>query len=129
MAGLPYRTAGDRAAAEAFFDGREASKELWHDLVRHAVTWGPVDVTATKVRVCLTARTRFCYTPKAYRDGGLILRFLLPRAIVSPRLHRVDDQGRWSHRIDLHGPGAELDKELLGWLREAYEWDCKSAGA
>lgn len=124
-AGLPYRSADDRAAAEAFFEGRAASKALWHDLVREAAGWGPVEVTATKVRVCLTARTRFCYAPKAYKDGGLVLRFLLPQPLDSPRLHRVDEQGRWSHRIDLHGPGLRLDRELLGWLRAAYESDLR----
>ncbi|MEA3142847.1 MAG: hypothetical protein QOG31_171 [Thermoplasmata archaeon] len=121
MGGLPYRSEEDRAAVARFWEGREAARPLFEQVARRAQEWGPFEVVGSHSRVLLVAGTRFVWCPVAHADGRLALRFLLPRAVASPRLRTDRLGGRWSHRVALAGP-ADLDKELLGWLREAYEW-------
>lgn len=119
---VPFASPADAVATAAFFDRREEARRLWDALVAEAVAWGPVRVTATKVRVCLLARTRFLYCPVAHARGSLVVRFLLPFRIDSPRL-RVDAAGgRWSHRVTLDA----LDDEALGWFRAACEADAEA---
>lgn len=119
---VPYASAADALHAAAFFDGRDDARRLWDALVAQAQDWGPVRVTATKVRVCLLRRTRFLYCPVAHARGSIIVRFLLPHRLESPRL-RVDEAGgRWSHRVTL----SELDGEALGWFRAAFEADAEA---
>lgn len=121
----PFASPEDAAATDAFFAGRPEARAVWDALVEAAADWGPVEVTATKVRVCLKARTRFLYCPKVYADGRIIVRFLFPVRIESPR-RRTDAWGaRWSHRITL----SELDDEARVWFRSACEADRDDASA
>ena len=46
----------------------------------------------------------------------------LPRPIQIPRIKKTEDYGGggWGHRIDVR-TSAELDDQILEWLRESYE--------
>ncbi len=118
MAG-PYAAPDDATRADAFFATRRAAQGLWNALVAEAQTWGPVQVVATKSRVALLGRTRFLWCPQALVDGRIVVRFLFPHPIDSPRLRVDHAEPRTSHRVHLEA----LDDEALGWFRAAYEAD------
>ena len=92
---------------------------MWQQVVGAVMDHGPVQLVATKSRVCLLARTRFLWCPQAHKAGTIFVRFCLPYRIDSPRL-RSDNQGdRWSHRVRL----SEVDDEAMAWFRQAYDFD------
>ena len=122
MAMPPFASPSDRAAALAFFQGHDAAHRLFHAVVQEVANAGPFQLTATKSRVALTARTCFVWCHEANDNGAIWLGFLLPHQVDSPRLRSGLAGGRWSHHIKV-GSQADFDAELLGWLREAYEWD------
>jgi hypothetical protein len=117
-----FQSPADRAAALAFFAGHEAGHALFHRVLSEIAKAGPFELAATKSRVSLVARTRFLWCHEANDDGSIWLGFLLPRHVESPRLRAGPAGGRWSHHVKVSGP-VDLDAELIGWLREAYEWD------
>lgn len=117
-----FASPADRAAALAFFQGHERAHALFHALLAKAQAWGPFELTATKSRVSITPRTRAIWCHEANDDGSLWLGFLLPHRVDSPRLRSGLAGGRWSHHAKVRDEG-DLDGELLGWLREAYDFD------
>ena len=117
-----FASAADRDAALAFFRGHDAAHKLFHAVLAQAAAWGPFELTASKSRVSITPRTRAIWCHEANDDGSLWLGFLLPRKVESPRLRSGPAGGRWSHHVKVRGEG-DLDAELLGWLREAYDAD------
>ena len=56
-------------------------------------------------------------------EGSLVLSLGLPAPLPSPRaaVQTEPYPGRWTCHVVLRG-AEELDGELLGWLREAYEF-------
>ncbi len=56
-------------------------------------------------------------------EGSLVLSLSLPAPLPSPRaaVQTEPYPGRWTCHVVLRG-AEELDGELLGWLREAYEF-------
>lgn len=122
MAAFTFRSVADRTAALAFFQGHDAAHGLFHALLSKAQAWGPFELTATKSRVSITARTRVIWCHEANDDGSLWLGFLLPHRVESPRLRSGLAGGRWSHHVKVRDAG-DLDDELLGWLHEAYAFD------
>jgi hypothetical protein len=125
MAG--FATPQDRSNALAFFEGHDAAHALFHALLGKAQAWGPFQLTATKSRVSITPRTRAIWCHEANDDGSIWLGFLLPRKVESPRLRSGLAGGRWSHHVKVRD-AADLDAELLGWLREAYDADVAGTG-
>lgn len=117
-----FKSPEDRAAALAFFAGHDAAHALFHRVISEVAKAGPFELAATKSRVACVARTRFLWCHEANDDGSIWLGFLLPRRVDSPRLRSGAVGGRWSHHVKVSGP-ADLDAELVGWLREAYAWD------
>ena len=117
-----FASAADRAATLAFFRGHDAAHKLFHAVLAQAAAWGPFELTASKSRVSITPRTRAIWCHEANDDGAIWLGFLLARRVESPRLRSGPAGGRWSHHVKVRDAG-DLDAELLGWLREAYEAD------
>jgi Domain of unknown function (DUF5655) len=129
MVGLPYRGDADREAADRFWAGRPLARARFERLAQHVLQWGACRVVATGTRVGLTpgmrAGTRFLWCPVATADGRIAVRFILPRLIESPRLRADELSGRWSHRVSIEAHDA-FDGQLLGWLRESYQWAAQS---
>lgn len=75
---------------------------------------------AVKTSVNLAARHHF----GAVHPGkdGLRVGFLLRRKVEDSRIIRHEWAGgdRWGHQVRLTGPN-DIDDQLLGWLKEAYE--------
>lgn len=66
-------------------------------------------------------RVRFAGVVRLRKDG-LVCGFWLKRRVASPRFSKVEHLGRsdWVYQFVLRDE-AELDDEVLGWIREAYD--------
>jgi hypothetical protein len=113
--------AGDDLVAEMFAGERAALRPI-HDALMAAATGFGDDVEATpkKGYVSLRRATQFATlhpSTKTRFDVGLKLKGVAPEG-------RLEAAGSWNammtHRVRL-GSAAEVDAELLGWLRRAYE--------
>lgn len=81
---------------------------------------GPVMISPNKTRIAFMARMRFagCRVGKDVLHIG----FLLSRRVQNARIPRVEfiPPRYYVHHLPVRTLG-ELDGELLGWLREAYQ--------
>lgn len=107
----------DLVAAQ--FSGRKAAlRPLYDQVVKLARGFGDdVEVAPRKTAVALRRSRQFAYleVPSASR-----LRVGLNLAGTEPTSRLLAAGGMCSHRVDVSDP-AELDDELVGWLRAAYE--------
>ena len=112
---------------EAFFEGHPRALETF-SVVREAVAErGPVDVRVTRSQVAFRARRCYAYLwlpGRWLRNPAteLVLSIALDRRIDSPRFKEVAHAARtvWMHHLGLGSP-ADVDSEVVGWLREARE--------
>lgn len=111
--------ASDSAMLDAQFTGRKAALRGLYDEVASAATGlgGDVEVVVKKTAVSFRRGRQFAYVevPSAARVRvGLNLRGEPP----TERLRAAT--GMCTHAVDLATP-AEVDDEVRGWLRDAYE--------
>lgn len=112
---------------DEFFGPHEESRRLF-DAVRAAVddVLGETDVSVTRSQVAFRRRTGFAYVwrPAQYLDRGapLVLTIGLRRRDTSARWKEVAEPhpGRFTHHLELYSE-ADIDDEVRGWLREAWE--------
>lgn len=95
-------------------------KRLYHDYLTFVRRIGPVTVNVNKTRISFQGRVRFAGVAALQKDA-LIAGFWLKRRIHSPRL-RVEfiPPNNYVYRFRL-ADRAEMDAEVEGWLREAYQ--------
>ena len=99
-----------------------------YEAVRDVVlSFGPVEVEATRTQVAFRAARRFAYLwmPRIAFGRGpadLHLTFDLARRLDSPRVKEAVQPrpGLWTHHVVLARP-SDLDAEARAWLRESYE--------
>lgn len=116
-----------RVSLDEFFAGRPAHRALF-DAVRAVLEgFGPVDVGVTRSQVSFRHRTRFVWLWEPGRwlrlpEDDLVLTLDLRRREPSRRFKEAVEvaPGRWTHHLVLRSAG-QLDAELIGWLREAWE--------
>ncbi len=104
----------------AHFEGRSASvRRIYDRLLDAARRFGPVREEAKKTSIHLTRRTAFAGV--ATRKDFLVLTLKSDRDIASARISRRERASahRWHLEVKLQDPH-EVDRELVGWLREAY---------
>jgi hypothetical protein len=112
----------DVMALDAFFAAAKPElRDLFDRYVAAARKGGPVAVNATKSRVTLQARARFAGIDRPRKDH-LMANFVLTTPVQSARLTRVDylPPYYYVHRLRLRD-AADIDRELLGWLAQAYQ--------
>lgn len=109
------------------FAGLEISRRLFDALTEEVGRLGDVDVKVTKSQVAFRRRVSFAYAWVPQKHLGhpaapLVLTVALRRRDTSPRWKEVVEPapGRFTHHLELRQP-AELDEEVTGWLREAWE--------
>ena len=103
------------------FAGKPAGlRALYDRLVALAGEFGPVEQDAKKTSIHLNRRTAFAGV--AVRKRHLVLTLKSDRPLGSPRVHRSEQTSakRFHHELKLAAP-ADLDAELRGWLRAAYD--------
>jgi hypothetical protein len=123
-------TRGEAIALESYLAGRDARTCALFDAVREAIgSIGAAELRATKSQVAFRRRIAFAWAwvPGQYLTGHtdlapLVLSVGLGRHDPSPRWKQVIEPrpGRFMHHLELFD-AEQLDDEVLGWLREAWE--------
>jgi Domain of unknown function (DUF5655) len=94
------------------------------DLARRYVgvlhSLGDVQVLPQKTRLVCVARVRFAGLEP--RKHGFLANFALHRRLDSPRVIEIVDYGpRWQRHVVRLRSDADLDDELIAWLRESHD--------
>jgi len=101
--------------------GREANvADIYNKLTDELQKFGKLKIEPKKTSIHLGNRFGFAgvYTRKDYIN----LEVHLKRKLISKRVAKVEQASlnRFHHTIKISTP-KEVDKELLGWLKEAYD--------
>jgi hypothetical protein len=112
---------------DEFFAEQDESRKLFES-VREAIEQiGTVELQVTKSQAAFRRRVAFAWAwmPIQYlrrSAAPLVLSIGLRRRDASPRWKQVVEPypGRFMHHLELYSP-TDLDDEVSGWLREAWE--------
>jgi hypothetical protein len=95
-------------------------RDLFERFVACIAACGPYEAAPAKTRVAFMVKVRFASVNRV-GDGFLDVHLVVPREIASTRFRRVERVGAvWVHHLRIERR-ADLDRELRGWIREAYE--------
>ena len=114
------------STTERFFKDDAQGYAIYQAVERMARTVGPLEVRVSKSQVAFRRRRGFAYLwrPGMYVKSSvpLVLSLPLPRNAPSPRFKQIvqPSPGIWMHHLELRD-SSDLDAEVFGWLREAYE--------
>ncbi len=103
------------------FEGRSPKvRQIYDRLLEAAGAFGPVEEDPKKTSIHLNRRTAFAGV--ATRKETLILTLKSARDIQNARIakHEQASANRWHLEVKLAEP-AEVDAELIGWLKDAYD--------
>ena len=102
------------------FEGKDAAvRQIYDRLVKSSRKFGPVAEEPKKTSIHLVNRTAFAGV--ATRKSAIILTIKSDRKLSSPRIHKSEQTSasRFHHEVKLASP-AEVDSELMKWLKDAY---------
>lgn len=107
-----------------FFAGKPKEMALYALLrTRLLAETGPVNIKVQKTQITFAGRHGFAFVshPRRKQDTGILVSFGLFHRQESPRIQYASEPypNRWTHHVPVRGP-AEVDGELMGWLREAH---------
>ena len=112
---------------DEFFAGWEDSRRLFNGVRATIESFGPVSIRIGKSQVSFRGRRAFAWAwiPDRYLHGKhapLVLTVSLNRRDTSARWKETVEPvpGRFNHHLELRAL-AEIDAEVEGWLREAWE--------
>ena len=112
---------------DAFFEGYPDGRRLFDALRVRVDALGPAELRVGRSQVAFARRRAFAWAwvPGRWLRGDtapLVLSVALRRRDPSPRWKEVVEPrpGRFTHHLELRGE-ADLDDEVTGWLREAWE--------
>ena len=103
------------------FDGKDpATRQIYDRLLQRSGKLGPVTEDPKKTSIHLVNNTAFAGV--ATRKTAVILTIKSDRRLDSPRIHKSEQTStnRYHHEVRLTSP-ADVDAELTGWLKAAYE--------
>jgi hypothetical protein len=116
---------GRPSTPEAVFADSPVGLEV-HARLRVLLAGWEVEFRTTRSQVALYHRTGFAYLwyPGRYvaSEVPAVLSIALAERLESPRFKQVNNPAPyvWMHHLELAGPD-DLDDEVLGWLRAAYD--------
>lgn len=107
-----------------FFAGRPEAWPLYERLrSRLFEMCGPIRVQVRKTQITFAGRYGFAFVslPRRKQDQGIVVSFGLFHRQESPRIQYASEPypNRWTHHVAVRTE-ADLDEELMGWLREAH---------
>ncbi len=111
-----------------FFQGRPAARRLFSVVNDAVMAAGPSTMQVTKSQIAFRRKRGFAWawTPdrwlRAEDAAPLVLSIALPRRVRSRRWKEVVEPRpqHFMHHLELRNV-VELDKEVRGWVREAWE--------
>ena len=107
-------------AVKNHFEGKDpVVNKIYAHLLKHSRHFGPVGEDPKKTSIHLVNVTAFAGV--ATRKNAIILTIKSGRDLDSPRIHKSEQTSarRFHHEVRLTAP-AEVDAELIGWLKAAY---------
>lgn len=112
-------TASGFAVKNHFEDKEAVVRQIYDALLRHSHNFGPVTEDPKKTSIHLVNKTAFAGV--ATRKNALVLTLKSDRALDSPRIHKSEQTSarRFHHEVKLTTL-AEVDAELVAWLKEGY---------
>jgi hypothetical protein len=105
---------------QSHFEGKDpAVQKIYDRLLNAAGKFGPVKEEAKKTSIHLVNQTAFAGV--ATRKSAIVLTIKSDRKFPSPRIHKSEQTSaqRFHHEVKLTSP-AEVDSELVSWLKAAY---------
>lgn len=108
-------------SVKSHFEGKDASVRTTYDrLLQKARQFGPVIEEPKKTSIHLVNATAFAGV--ATRKSAIVLTIKSDRKLSSPRIHKSErtSANRFHHEVKLGSP-AEVDAELVKWLKDAYD--------
>ncbi len=102
------------------FDNKDFTvRKIYDELLKSARKSGPVGEEPKKTSIHLMNQTAFAGV--ATRKSALVLTIKSDRKLSSPRIHKSEQTSarRFHHEVKLTSP-AEVDAELVKWLKDAY---------
>ena len=106
---------------KSHFEGKDAAvRQIYDRLLKATGKFGPVAEDPKKTSIHLVNRTAFAGV--ATRQSAMVLTVKSDRKISSPRIHKSEQTSarRFHHEVKLTSP-AEVDSELVKWLKDAYQ--------
>ena len=109
-----------------FFVGRADALGLYEALMElMRAQLPPFEARVMRTQISLANRRGFgaVSLPRSSSRPGIVLSLGLGRALGSPRVAQAVQPypGRWTNHLPLTDR-ARLDAELMGWIREAYDF-------
>jgi len=105
----------------AHFAGKDSTtREIYDRLLKTSRQSGTVKEDPKKTSIHLVNKTAFAGV--AVRKNSIMLTIKSDRELSSPRIHKSEQVSahRFHHEIKLASP-EDVDVELTGWLRAAFE--------
>jgi hypothetical protein len=105
---------------EHFAGKADGIRDLYDRLIAVAEKFGPVEQDPKKTSIHLNRKTAFAGV--AVRKEHIVLTIKSDRPINSPRIFRSQQTSasRYHHEVKL-ASAKDLDAELRGWLKAAYD--------
>ena len=113
-----------------FFDGKPLELALYEALFRHLETeLSDASVKVQKSQISFYGRHLFgaaslpVRRKKNWPEHCIVVTIGLPHQLRSPRVAVAVEPypGRWTHHV-LISQEEQIDEELMGWLRDAWEF-------
>ncbi len=108
-------------ALDAVFAGKEAAvRTIYNRLIAAMRPFGPMRIEPKKTSIHIVRETGFAGVHP--RKSAILLNIRTKAPIKSVRIRKMEkvSANRCHNELLLIAP-ADIDKELLGWLRAAYE--------
>ena len=105
---------------DSHFTGKDPVVRSTYDQLLKAIKrFGPSVEEPKKTSIHIVNRTALAGV--ATRKGHLVLTIKSDRKLSSPRVHKSEQTSakRFHHQVKVNSP-AEVDSELVNWLRDAY---------
>jgi hypothetical protein len=111
----------EKFTVESFFvEKSNVVRAIYAKLLAETRKFGPVSEEPKKTSIHLVNKSAFAGV--STRQMALMLNVKSATPIVSPRFprHEKVSANRYHQEVKLSNP-SEVDSELLGWLKQAYE--------
>ncbi len=111
-----------------YLDAHSEVKHLYEYFRHYICGLGDVEVSQTKAQASFGSSRKFAWAwlPQLWIANapkeGLVISFRLDHPVEHPVIKEClePSPGNWMHHVEVANP-SDLDENLRGWLRQAYE--------